>query len=1090
MNNTSTSDTQWLRALTLTERIPLMRADMRAATHGRNGKSEQAHQRLQRWRSQTPFTADKIFVQRMEIDGLTEEDFLHLLSQPAESLGDQLPTPPAWVRELQGIFSGGDSEKLLEQSFLSVEESAGQEGLGFLIVIKPLIDAALLRLRHGIQSLQQHYSALPFNPDTVEQLFFTNLVQTLIWRLTRTMVLELNVARLKGELEGESSEERYHSFLTRLGSLEVARGILQEYPVLTRQLKICTDHWSSYILEFLTHLCQDWQTILETLSPEQDPGQLSEVAVGAGDTHRQGRSVIIATFTSGFRIVYKPHSLGVDVHFADLLNWLNERGAHPPFRTTKIIERGAYGWVEFISARGCETPEELDRFYQRQGGYLALLYALEATDFHFENLIASGEHPVLIDLEALFHARDITNHSGTSVDLVHSVMGHSVLRIGLLPQKIWGDEVSDGIDMSGMGGATGQITPYSVLQPEGEGTDQMKFVRKRIEMPGSNNRPNLNGAEVNAADYVEAITKGFTAIYQLILKHREELLAEGGPLDAFAEDEVRTVLRPTRMYAMLLYESYHPNLLRDALDRDRLLDKLWVNIEQSQHMARVIPSELRDLNVGDIPLFNTQPGSRHLWSSRNEEITDYFIEPSLNTVRRRMENLSEDDLSRQVWFTRAALTTLTMGIGQDQWSQYQPEPSSLKADREHLIAAACKVADRLEVLAQRDADTAMWIGVSLVQERNWTLLPVGNDLYDGTSGIALFLGYLGSMTGEPRYTNLARAALTATKRQLEVILEEPKLVGRIGGFSGWGSKLYTLAHLGRLWNEPELFEEAEDLVRRLSELIETDETLDIIGGAAGCIAALLSLYQCTSSQNARAMAIKCAERLLARVEPMSCGAAWRTDNAEADAPLAGFSHGVAGIAWALMEVFALTGDARYRKAAIDAISYERSLFVPQAANWLDIRELKGMDKADLTKQRFMVAWCHGAVGVGLGRLRSLGHFDDAEVRQEIRIALQTTLERGFGLNHSLCHGDLGNLDLFLQASRLLDDPQLARQTYEIAASILDSINKYGWLCGVPMGVETPGLMTGLAGIGYGLLRLAEPERVPSILTLAPPPTDD
>ena len=32
-----------------------------------------------------------------------------------------------------------------------------------------------------------------------------------------------------------------------------------------------------------------------------------------------------------------------------------------------------------------------------------MLYALEATDFHSENLIAAGEHPVLVDLESLFH---------------------------------------------------------------------------------------------------------------------------------------------------------------------------------------------------------------------------------------------------------------------------------------------------------------------------------------------------------------------------------------------------------------------------------------------------------------------------------------------------------------------------------------------------------------------------------------------------------------------------------------------------------------------------------------------------------------
>src|SRR5205085_624823 len=145
-------------------------------------------------------------------------------------------------------------------------------------------------------------------------------------------------------------------------------------------------------------------------------------------------------------------SLAVDVHFQELLTWLNERGDFPPFRTLRILDRGTYGWSEYVQPGGCATPQEVERFYRRQGGYLALLYAMEATDFHAENLIAAGEHPVLIDLEALFHGRDAATGLNTSVDLVHNTMGHSVLRIGLLPQRIWGDEVSDGIDLSGIGG--------------------------------------------------------------------------------------------------------------------------------------------------------------------------------------------------------------------------------------------------------------------------------------------------------------------------------------------------------------------------------------------------------------------------------------------------------------------------------------------------------------------------------------------------------------------------------------------------------------------------------------------------------------
>jgi hypothetical protein len=43
-----------------------------------------------------------------------------------------------------------------------------------------------------------------------------------------------------------------------------------------------------------------------------------------------------------------------------------------------------------------------------------------------------------------------------------------------------------------------------------------------------------------------------------------------------------------------------------------------------------------------------------------------------------------------------------------------------------------------------------------------------------------------------------------------------------------------------------------------------------------------------------------------------------------------------------------------------------------------------------------------------------------------------------------------------------------------------------WRCDTPPGLESPELMTGLAGIGYQLLRFAAPATVPSILRLAPP----
>ena len=113
-------------------------------------------------------------------------------------------------------------------------------------------------------------------------------------------------------------------------------------------------------------------------------------------------------------------------------------------------------------------------------------------------------------------------------------------------------------------------------------------------------------------------------------------------------------------------------------------------------------------------------------------------------------------------------------------------------------------------------------------------------------------------------------------------------------------------------------------------------------------------------------------------------------------PLAGFAHGAAGIAWALLELAAVTGEERFRVAARQAIDYERSLYSPEAENWPDLRQLEisGAD-TEPDSDRFMTAWCHGAVGIGLARLRALQHLNDPKLDDEVRIALRTTLERRF-----------------------------------------------------------------------------------------------
>ena len=1092
MRQTYFDDPAWLRALTLTERAAFSKNGRHAkATKRFNQKL--AEKRLQRWQEQPPFTDDSYFSQRLAAAQLTRDDFLRLLGEPIASISRRVASPPHWLAEVAAAF-GGRAENPEAKVGEAVPSPMQPKGFGIAAV--PLIERGRERLREGIKVLREQYRDLPFDPGTVEDLLLLNLPAQLVNMFSRTMVLELNVARLRGFLTGATSEERFQDFIRQLSQPDFTIPLLQEYPVLARLLTTAIDHWVRSSLEFLSHLCADWEIIRASLTPDCHPGTLVGISSGAGDNHREGRSVIIAFFESGFKVVYKPHSLSVDVHFNELLEWVNERGDHPPFRTTKVIDRGDYGWVDFVTAEGCSSPDEVRRFYERQGGYLALLYALEATDFHLENLIASGEHPVLIDLEALFHPRNESNAGSDESSLAgRTLMRHSVMRIGFLPQRFWANADSDGIEMSGLGGEAGQLSPHRELRWEKIATDEMYAVRKHVEIAGSQNRPKLDGAEIKAARYVEEIVAGFTSIYGLLMRHRDELLAEDGQLARFAEDKVRAVLRATRVYTLLLRESYHPDVLRDALDRDRLFDRLWVGTEKATFLSKVIPAEQADLRRGDIPVFSSRPGSRSVWTSIDEELADFFDEPSLDAVRRRILSMDVNDLNRQSWFIRASMTTLTMGLSFEDPDKYRmAEVPEVVTTREQLIAEACAIADRLEMLALRDGDYISWVGVTLVNERNWTLMPLSGELYGGTNGLALFLAYAGAITGEERYTKLAEEVVKSSRDLLKALREvratkNTGFTATIGGYSGWGCLIYTFAHLSVLWNDPSLLTEAENVVETLSELIKDDKQLDMVDGTAGCIGALLTLYRCSSSERALAVAIQGGDHLIARAQPAGPGIAWLSE-LRAIRPLTGFSHGASGIAWALLELFDVTGEERFKRAALDAFAYERSVFLPELRNWPDYRDLDGLLEAgqkDDPEPSAMVTWCHGAPGIGLARVRALEILEDDEaIREDMNVALQTTLEQGFGRGHSLCHGDLGNLELLLQVSLKLNDPRWQAELGRTTSSIFSSMKKFGWLCGIPSGVETPGFMTGLAGIGYGLLRLAEPRRVPSVLLYEPP----
>lgn len=1052
----------WYRALTLAERMAL--PALPAA--GTCPVSDQALQRLHDWKTQTGVSDEHVFAQRLAHDSLSEETLLALLDESEEALRLRTSTPPDWQSELAHLLACAEFAQEVPQD------------ARFAHCLWPLIAAGITRLQASI-ALMQESASLPIDLEPFLSARVLDLSGQVHALVSRTMVLELHVARLQGLLPGETAQERFLDFVRLMQQQEQLLPLLQEYAVLTRLAIETINRWIACTCEFLSHLAQDWLQICEIFFPGQDPGLVVAAQTGAGDMHRGGRSVMILQCTSGLKLVYKPRSIAIDVHFQHLLSWLNERGKHPPFQLLRLLDRGTYGWSEFVAGHSCTQPEEMVRFYERLGAYLALLYALEATDFHYENLIAAGEQPLLIDLEALFHPR-IKGATSAESSPGMTAMMFSVLRVGLLPLQILLNEELEGVDLSGIGGHDGQRTPWPVPQWQDAGTDQMRLIRQKSTIIGTENRPMLGGVPVDPLAYRMDLLRGFTSLYRLLMAQRQALVA--GPLATFASDEIRLILRPTQIYAELLSEGSHPDVLRDALERDQFFDYLWAPVKTLPHLVRVIPYERRDLHMGDIPIFLTTPGSSDILTSQGELLKDFLAEPGGIAADKRIQQLDEQDRERQVWLINASLATLATGNPHAARDFSPLTPARTEAGPAELYAVARAVGDRLGELAFSDAEQVSWLGLSLINERRWALLPVGSDFYDGADGILFFLSYLGALTHEARYTALARQALTSYRTRKEAGQDRP------GAFDGLSSTIYLLAHLGSLWHEPALWDEAEEMVEFLPELIEHDRANDIISGAAGCLLVLLCLAQVRPSARVCEVARLCGEHLLTRACQMDTGIAWETLK-EVRQPLTGFSHGVAGISLSLLALSSHTGDARFRQAAQQAMRYERSLFSPEQQNWPDLRTPssdRAVSEADEHLTSSMTAWCHGAAGIGLGRLASLRYLNEPEMHEEITVALATTIERGFGFNHSLCHGDLGNLETVLLASQVLPASSYGEQLRRLTPMILESIQRHGWRTGTPLGIQTPGFMTGLAGIGYQCLRLAAPAVVPSVLLLEAP----
>lgn len=1028
--------------------------------------SEVGERLFQLCREALPFEEDAALPSVFDLYGRDEHDLKRLLSRPVNSLAATADCPDWCMNLTSALESAGN---------VAIDRSDQPAKL----------EPRLLPLLHMADPLTAWFrSQLAAAPKdrfpNIGDLFEPHLELRLFQCLLPSLLHELRAQRVAGTLSGDTPEARFISFCTSLTLKAVRAAFYARYPVVGRQAATLSADAAASATELSERLGHDWTELAAAGLVRSSDAEIDHLNF-AGDAHAGGRAVVVITFTSGSKLIYKPRAVQIEARFQSLLTQIN-RAQALQFRTIRVIDKEAYGWCEFVDGEPLKDMAAARRFYERQGGLLALLHLLAAVDFHAENIIAGGEHPVLVDLETLFTSpfRQVAasdENQAAQYSFYLPFTTDSLARIGVLPARRMARGNAPGVDVSGLTGRSGQTLPIKAIGLRDVGTDDMHIALQRVETFFDANRPSLDGEPLVAHDFVDELAAGFRSTYQTVLRCREDWLKDSGALAAFKNVRARILLRPTMQYSTLLASMTQPQCVTDGREFDFRLDRFLASGPAWEGAATVALAERADLWRRDIPAFSTRVGSRDLISTAGEVVRDFLDSDGLTLVQCRVGAADPRRADVGAWYVKQAVECAQANESLAAAQMIDPvrfprrrtaQPACLV---EGLQAEAVALAERIAHLRLEEGGSVLWTAVRDTDEATHLEL-MQYELYGGLSGIALFFAYLGNSTNETRWTEFARVATTTARTMVGF----SRAADRLGAFSGLSGYVYLLTHLGVLWRQSELIDEALGLLNRIEALIDRDESFDIISGAAGAILVLLGLAHVAQTESPVDLARALGRHLLNTSDRHATGLCW----ANADiggARLTGFGHGAAGIAYALLQLHAATGEEQYREASLAAVRYERAVFDDVNHDWPDHRV-----GGDARGRR--PGWCHGAAGIGAARARMALLDVDPGFDGEIRAAATATIQRGFGFTHSLCHGDVGNLELL---TVMADAGAVSCDTLRmLRRQVLDDIRVGGYKTGVAHGVDCFDLMRGAAGIGLGLLRQTKLTSVPSVLLLDPP----
>lgn len=971
--------------------------------------------------------------------------------------------------ELRKLYDNGAQDKI----FLDL--NVGDNQLAFGEFFMQFIKLGIYVLRENLKS---------DNYEIFEITFAENLLNQLGKISLSTLMFEMYICKKENILKGNDEKEEYIDYNERfLKSKEYVKELFEIYPCIERLIFESIHNLTTNYTNIIKNLERDHDLIVEKICDGIDFDKVVNIHTDISDSHKRGNTVCILDLDNGIKVVYKPRSLKVEDSYQRFLKYVS-KGCKYDMGYFKVVDCGEYGWEEFISYKTCSRKDEIERYYYRFGVLIFCNYILNTNDLHEENLIASGEYPIIIDAETILDNKRKRSFN-TSTETINDILHESVLYSGLLPHYRFAN-MGKGIDMSAINGKEGEEYPIKIPHVVDLCTSNMRFIYENPVTHNNKNLVMLNEESINSSKFIDSIDTGFRDAYSYILKNKEETLKF---IEIFEDLNVRHLVQDTQRYSMLIHTSVHPDFMQNGLNRQLLLCSILDKVQDVQGSVEVAKIEIEDMLHMDIPYFYLNTSSKSLYGFGRKEVENYFSTTSMDHLIEKIRSLNLNDMERQSMFTKIILTDVNNFHVDEKELEFR-QIGNIDSIY-HPLKAAEKLAENLmqSAVFNDKKDDVNWIGVTLIgDEENcaWDIRPLGTYLYEGLSGIAIFFNALQKLNPKDIYQNVCNGLMRALFNYTDDMCD--RTIGleneSSGAFAGEASLVYTYQVLYKITNNKEYLKYAEKHSAIIEKAILLDRNFDIIYGNAGSVIVSLNMYELTKNYKYLDMAKKAGFFLVNGQEKYGeSQGGWNGE--ERKCALAGFSHGASGVILALVKLWKATKDITFLNSAINGLDFENKLFVKDQGNWKDERFYSGEKTSD--KGIYPVAWCHGAAGILLSRVKIYDMLPEnakKKVLPDIEVAKETIMLQGIMGNNCLCHGNLGNTEILFEYLSLFDDKKIDSFSKELRKNVSQNICNGKFDCdnAYLYGYKLQGFMTGLAGVGYSLLRDIDAE-LPCILAL-------